>query len=129
MIGIFNTITINGTEVYRPNEFTLTREKVTAAEITTCTGKFIADLIGWKYADMELSFDTLPQDMMNALLQIEGAVDMTFTDEEENSVTEKVLVRSSTAKVTRMTNYEGKVLWRNFALAITFINAHPNQED
>lgn len=129
MIGIFNTITINDNEVYRPNEFTLQRENVYAAELLTCTGKTIADLIGWKYADMTLNFDTLPNDMMEALLQISGDVEMTFEDEEGTSVTEMVIVRSSTAQVTRFTNYAGDTLWKDFALNISFINTHLNTED
>ncbi len=129
MIGVFNTITINGTEVFRPNEFTLQREPVYAAELETCTGKKIADLVGWRYSDMELSFDTLPHSMMEAILAISSDVDMTFSNELGESVTERVIVRASTAQVTRSTDYEGAVLWKDFALEVSFINAHPNEEE
>lgn len=129
MIGVFNTITINGTEVYRPNEFTLQRENVYAAEIETCIGKRIADLVGWRYADMTLSFDTLPQAMLDDILAISGEVTMEFANESNESVTEQVIVRASTAQVTRFTNYEGDVLWKDFEIEISFINAHPNKEN
>lgn len=129
MIGVFNTITINGSEVYRPNSFALERENIYAAELVTCTGKRIADLVGWRYADMTLSFDTLPQNMIDALLSISGEVSMTFSNELNEQVTERVIVRASTAEVTRMTDYAGDVLWKDFALSISFINAHPNEED
>lgn len=129
MIGVFNEITINDARVYRPNEFTLQRENVYAAELETCTGKRIADLIGWRYADMTLSFDTLPQSMMEELLAISGEVTMEFTNELNDSVTEQVIVRASTAQVTRMTDYAGDVLWKDFAMEISFINAHPNEEN
>ena len=52
MIGIFNTITINGHEIYRGNEFTLQREYIYAGEYETCTGKRCADLVGWRYSDL-----------------------------------------------------------------------------
>ena len=131
MIGVFNTIKINGTEVYRPNEFTLQREAVTAGEYTTCLGELRADLIGWKYADMELSFDMLPEAMMEPLLALSGigAVDMIFTNEAGDEVTEQVFARASTAQVTRFTNDQGVVLWRDFALNITFVTTHPNEAD
>lgn len=128
MIGIYNTITINGTEVYRPNEFTLQRENVFAGEYETCTGRRIADLIGWRYADMTLSFEMLPEAMMDDLLSIEGDVNMTFSNELNESVTERVIVRASTAQVTRFTDDQGVVLWKDFGLEISFINAHPNAE-
>ena len=127
MIGVFNTITINGTDVYRPNAFTLQREAQLASEYTSCTGKLIGDLIGWKYMDMTLSFETLPQEMMDSLLQTigeVGEVDMTFSNEHGESVTEKVLIRASNAQVTRMRTYAGTTLWKDFALEITFVNTH-----
>lgn len=129
MIGIFNTITINSKEIFRPNDFTLSRENVFAAELETCTGKRIADLIGWRYQDMELSFDTLPQDMMDKLLSLMGNVNMTFSNELNQTVTEQVVMRTSAATVTRMHRPDGTVLWKDFAVGIRFINAHPNEED
>lgn len=123
---LFNTITIDGTEVFRPNDFTLQRENVYAAEIETCTGKRIADLIGWRYADLTLNFDWLPQDKLSALLAIQGEVSMTFGNEIEETVTETVIVKTSAATVTRLTAPDGQVAWKGIQLEVQFINAHPN---
>lgn len=123
---LFNTITIDGTQVFRPNEFTLQRENVYAAEIETCTGKRIADLIGWRYSDLSLEFDWLPQAKLSALLNIQGEVSMTFGNEIEETVTETVIVKTSTATVTRLTAPDGQVAWKGIQLEVQFINAHPN---
>ena len=123
---LFNTIIIDGTEVFRPNDFTLQRENVYAAEIETCTGKRIADLVGWRYADMTLEFDNLPQGKLSALLDIQGEVSMTFGNEVETTVTETVIIKTSSATVTRLTDPEGNVAWKGVQLDVQFINAHPN---
>lgn len=123
---IFNKIIIDGTEVFRPNEFTLARENVYAAEIETCTGKRIADLIGWRYSDLSLEFDWLPQDKLSALLAIQGEVTMTFGNEIDETVTETVIVKTSAATVTRLTAPDGQVAWKGIQLEVQFINAHPN---
>ena len=64
MIGVFNNITINGTEIYRSNGFTLSREWIYAGEIVTCTGKVCADVVGWRYSNLQLQWDNLPQDQL-----------------------------------------------------------------
>ena len=67
MIDIFNTITIDNEQIFRPSDFDLKREDVYAGEYTTCTGAVIADRIGWRYSDIELKYDTLPDDQMQTL--------------------------------------------------------------
>lgn len=125
MIGVFNTITIDGTEIYRGNAFTLEREYIYAGEVTTCTGKFCADVVGWKYSDLSISWDNLPQDQLQAILSLSGqAVDMTFSNEENQTVTESVIPTSTSAQVTRLTDEQGNVAWSGIGLKIRFINAH-----
>ena len=65
MLGIFNSISIDGTEIFRGNNFSLDREWIYAAEIETCTGKRCADVVGWRYSDLQLSWDNLPQDQLH----------------------------------------------------------------
>lgn len=125
MIGVFNTITIDGTEIFRGNEFTLTREWIYAAEIETCTGKICADVVGWRYQNLKLSWDNLPQDQLQALLDLSGsAVSMTFSNEANQSVTEAVIPQVTTAQVTRLTDPQGDVAWQGVGLEVRFINAH-----
>ena len=123
MIGIFNTITINGVEFYRPTNFALRREDVLAGEYTTCTGKLIADRIGWKYSDMTLSWDTLPQSMLDVLTGLSGPVQMVFTDS-DGSHTETIIRGAFTNTPTRFTASDESVLWRDVAAEVRFINVH-----
>lgn len=125
MIGVFNTITINGTEIYRGNDFTLQRENIYAGEIETCTGKRCADLVGWRYADLTISWDTLPQDQLLSILGLSGeAVAMTFESETGDVVTEQVIPTAITSTATRYTLPDGSALWQGISLGIRFIEAH-----
>ena len=125
MIGVFNTITIDGAEIYRGNEFTLQREYIYAGEIVTCTGKVCADVVGWRYQDLNLQWDNLPQAQLEAILNLSGhEVDMTFSNEKNETVTESVIPKATTAQVTRLTDPSGDVAWSGIGLEIRFINAH-----
>ena len=125
MIGVFNTITINNAEIYRGNDFTLQRENIYAGEIETCTGKRCADLVGWRYADLTISWDALPQDQLGEILALTGEqVTMTFRNEANETVTETVIPRALTSTVTRLTDPQGHVMWKNLQLQIQFIEAH-----
>ena len=123
MIGVFNTITIDGTEVFRPNDIVLKREDVYAGEYTTCTGKVIADKIGWKYSDMALEWDTLPGYMLDALLGVSGSFYITFTDS-DGSHTEAVVRRGFQNVPTRLTSPSGEACWKDVSMEVRFINVH-----
>lgn len=128
MIGVFNTITINDTEIFRGNDFTLQREWIYAAEIETCTGKRCADVVGWRYQDLTLSWDNLPQDQLQAILDLSGSeVNMTFSNEKNETVTEKVIPTVTTSQVTRLTDPQGDIAWQGIGLTVKFINAHPKE--
>lgn len=124
MIGIFNTIKLNDNEIFRPSDFTLQREQIYAAEYETCSGKRVGDLIGWRYADMTLSFDTLPQAQLDVLLQLSGETSMKFVDEEGNEVTETVIPKVLAMTATRFTRPDGSAVWRGIGLGVQFIDAH-----
>lgn len=124
MIGVFNTIRINSTDILAPNDFQPAREDVYAGEITTCTGKLIADRIGWKYADMSLEWDTLPQADLMVLIGISGMFDLIFTDVDGTTVTESAIPKSRVYTGTRYTDQNGNVVWRDVQFGITFVNVH-----
>ena len=126
MIGIFNTISIDSEIIYQGNDFTLQREYIYAGEYETCTGKRVADLVGWRYADLTIQWDTLPEDMLGYVMGLTGeAVDFTFTDELGESITESVIPTVISSQATRLTNpYDSSAIWRNVSLQLRFINAH-----
>lgn len=125
MIGIFNTISIEEVEIFRGNNFSLEREWIYAAEIETCTGKRCADVVGWRYKDLTIQWDNLPQDQLQTILDLDGSeVNMTFTNEQNQSVTEAVVPLVTTAQITRLTDPNGNVAWSGIGLQVRFINAH-----
>lgn len=128
MIGIFNTIKIDNQEIFRGNDFTLEREWIYAAEIETCTGKRCADVVGWRYRDVKISWDTLPQNQLQKILNLSGSeVNMTFSNEKNETVTEKVIPLVTTAQATRITDPFGDPAWQGIGLDVRFINAHPKE--
>ena len=125
MIGIFNTISIEEVEIFRGNNFSLEREWIYAAEIETCTGKRCADVVGWRYKNLTIQWDNLPQDQLRTILDLDGSeVNMTFTNEQNQSVTEAVIPLVTTAQITRLTDPNGNVAWSGIGLQVRFINAH-----
>lgn len=123
MIGVFNTIRINNTEILMPNDFTVTRSPIYEGEYTSCTGKTFADLVGWKYADMTLEWDYLPDSMLQSVIALSGENTITFEDA-DGTHTETFIPTSSVTIRGRQTLDDGGVLWHDVRLAISFIGAH-----
>lgn len=122
--GLFHKIWINGVKMFAPNDFTLERSDVYAGEITTCTGKTIADRIGWKYADMSLNWDYLPQEYLETILNLSGVFTITFENEEGIQFTEQCIRKGSTMTGTRFTDVHGNMMWKGVQFDISFINVH-----
>ena len=122
----FNTIKIDGNTIYRGNDFTLQREYIYAGEYESCTGKRIADLVGWRYSDTTITWDALPQAQFNAILGLSGMqASFVFSDESGTDVTENVRPQVITSQATRFTNpYDGSVVWKNIELQIRFVDTH-----
>lgn len=128
MIGIFETININGTEIYRPNDFDVKREDVYAGEYVSLTGKTIADRIGWKFSDMTLKWDALTDAMLQALIGLDGSFSISFEDS-DGQHTEQVIRRGFTNTPTRLTGPNGAKLWTGLEMEISFLNTHPIDEE
>ncbi len=122
---IFGTIELNGITLLRPSDMELTREYVYAGEITTCTGKTIADLIGWKYANVTLKWDILPAAQVQALLSLNGSdVLMRFMDADGVQHSERVIPRTHSVVGTRLNGTSQT--WHNIETEVSFINVHTN---
>ena len=108
---IYSTIQINGKEILRPNDFSPQREDIYAAEITTCTGATIADRIGWRYSDMTLEWDMLPQAQLEILLSMSGESSITFMGADGISHTESIVRTSAISTASRATSSDGNPVW------------------
>lgn len=124
-IGNYETITIGSSSIFKPNEMELEREDVYAGEYTTCTGKIIADVIGWRYADTDFEWDTLPDSQLAVLTSMSGATTLTFTDS-DGTHTEDIIRLGFVDTPTRYTGYDGLPVWKDVKLKVRFINVHTN---
>lgn len=115
-------IKINGTQIYKPPKFTPQREDILRT-YETCTGKTIGDRVGWKYADMVLTWDALPQTMVDVLVDISGAALIEFDDLDGNIVEEEI-VRASVVALRHRQTVNGVTWWKNVSLSIRFISSH-----
>ena len=127
-LGIFGKIMIDGRPYFRPNNFELKREDVYAAEYTTCTGKTIADKIGWKYSDMTMKWDILTNEMLATLTALAGETALQFRDS-DGTHTERIIRRGFSNTPTRTTGPEGTALWTNIEMDVSFINTHTEVEE
>lgn len=116
-------IKINGSSIVRPVELKLEREDIYAAEITTMTGKVIADKVGWKYADMTLNWKALPQSSIEVLLAMDGANEFEFDDPSGDTLTENV-IRTSVVQLRHPYKIDNVTWWRDVSVTIKFISAH-----
>jgi len=125
MIWTFNTISIDGNEIFRGNDFTLQREFIYAGEYETCTGKRCADVVGWRYGDLTVSWDNLPQNQLEYLLDLSGTeVNMAFSNESGTTVTEKVRPMVLSSQASLYTDPFGVKSWKNISLQLQFTEAH-----
>lgn len=127
-LGIYNKIYIDGRPYFRPNDFEIKREDVYAGEYTTCTGKLIADKIGWKYSDLPMKWDILPDEDLVYLTTLTGAFDLIFRDS-DGQHTETVIRKGFTNTPTRITGPEGSKIWTGIEMEVAFLNTHPIDEE
>lgn len=123
-MAYFNTIKINGADIIRPNNFTPERSDIYAAEITLMAGGTNADLIGWKYADMTMQWDALPEAQLQTLLHMSGSSVLKFKDADGVEHTENIIRTSAVTTATRFIGPEGVPLWSNVNVAVKFLDSH-----
>ena len=123
--GLHGDVRINGDFFPKPVNFAPAREDVYAGEYTTCTGRLLADKIGWKHSDITLEWAALPQTDLRKLAAINGEATFVF-DDVEGRWTEKVIRKKAVSMMNRNT-INGKVYWKNVSIELEFINAHNDE--
>lgn len=116
-------ITINGNQILRPPTFAPQIEDIYAGEYTTCTGKTVGDVVGWKYSDATLTWDALPQSSVDVLVAMSGENSLTFVSPSGTTTTETV-IRDSAVQLQNRNTIRGEVWWKNVSVQIRFVNAH-----
>ena len=116
-------ITINGNQILRPPTFAPQIEDIYAGEYTTCTGKTVGDVVGWKYSDATLTWDALPQSSVDVLIAMSGENSLTFVNP-SGMITTETVIRDSVVQLQNRNTIRGEVWWKNVSVQIRFINAH-----
>ncbi len=116
-------IIINGEQIPRPPKFSPAREDIYKGDYVTCTGKTIADKVGWKYSDMSLEWDALPQQMVDVLVNMSGVGTMVF-DDLDGDIVEEQIVRTSAVALRHRYTLGGVTIWKKVKVNIKFIGSH-----
>lgn len=118
----YDTITINNIDFPRPVNFLPMREDVYASEYRAMSGAVRADRVGWKYADMELKWDALPQDLVYALTTLVGSFNITFDDPQGMRTT--LARRMSTVAMRHRYQQDGVYYWKDVSVKISFLGMY-----
>lgn len=116
-------IKINGEQVWRPPTFAPEHEDIYKGEYTTCTGKLIADRVGWRFADMTLTWQALPQQMVDVLVGMSGICTLEF-DDLDGYIVEEQVVRTSAVGLRHRYTQGGVTIWKDVSVSIKFIGSH-----
>ena len=116
-------IYINDEQIPRPPAFAPQKEDIYKGDYTTCTGKRIADKVGWRFAEMDLSWSALPQAAVDVLVNMSGINKMQFDDLDGEICIENV-VRVSVVAMRHRYTQGGVTIWKDVRVKIRFIDAH-----
>lgn len=119
---------INGFSVPYPNSLELQRVPNIVNEITTLTGKVVADVNGWRYGDTTLQWDTLlNQDLENLLTAISvSSFPVTFNDIDGVSHTVNAVLKGR-ANVKTPIFEPNAVLWRDVSISLSFPDCYEEE--
>lgn len=114
-------ITINGQDIPYPNDFELQKIPNIVNEMTTLTGRVVADVNGWRYADAELTWGTLlGEDLQNLLAAIaKTEFEVSFLDIDGNIRTVNAVLRGR-ANVKTPMFHNGVTVWKDVKITLSF---------
>lgn len=117
-------IKINGKPIPYPNDFQMQREANIVSEITTMSGRKLADINGWKYADTTLSWGTLRENTLLTLLNetdpANGPFEFTFDEAESGKKTVTAYRVSRITTKTRFRDDYNNIVWSDVQLVLSF---------
>ena len=115
-------IIINGEQITRPPKFSPQMEDILRS-YETCTGKIISDRIGWRYSDMTLEWDALPQHMVDVLIDM-GSENTIIFDGLDGEIVEEDIARTSVVALRHRQTIGGVTMWKGVSVSIKFIGSH-----
>jgi len=114
-------ITINGQQLPYPNDFSLQKVPNIVNEMTTLTGKVVADINGWRYGDTELKWDTLlDSDLQNLLAAVSAPTfQVSFYDIDGTEHTINAVFKGR-ANVKTPMFYNNATVWKDVSITLSF---------
>ena len=114
-------ITINGYDIPYPNDFQLQRVPNIVNEMTTLTGKVVADVNGWHYGDTDLTWNTLLDgDLQNLLAAISSSsFPVKFKDIDGLEHTVNAVLKNR-ANIKTPMFHRGATVWRDVSIQLSF---------
>lgn len=112
---------INGFDIPYPNDFAPAKVPNIVNEMVTLTGKVVADVNGWRYGDVTLSWDTLlDADLQNLLAAIgDSTFPITFVDIDGAEHTVNAVLRGR-ANIKTPIFYNGATVWKDVSVPLSF---------
>ncbi len=112
---------INGFDIPYPNDFAPAKVPNIINEMVTLTGKVVADVNGWRYGDVTLSWDTLlDADLQNLLAAIgDSTFPITFVDIDGAEHTVNAVLRGR-ANIKTPIFYNGATVWKDVSVPLSF---------
>lgn len=108
---------INGIKIVEPIQLEMARVDNIVSMLQTQSGRTVADIRGWKYADTVLAWGTIPEAQLQYLIKL-NEFEMTF-DDIDGLKTIKALRKSFKGQKQRFLK-DGKVFYANFGLEVIF---------
>lgn len=113
---------INSTVLPDPKEWRPEREYIYAGEYTSQTGKQFADIVGWRFAPVTLSWDVLLDNEMAIIINTGSTFTLTFEDPKLGEVTTGArLMRFGSTH--RRKYWKGQSIWTDFSMEVMFLDA------
>lgn len=117
-------IKINGKDFPHPLDFQMSTVPNLTAQLTTMSGKNIADVNGWTYADMTLSWQYLESNVLLELLRetdpMQGSFTFTFDDMTTGQPTTVNAIRTSVGGKRLPVVVKGKTVWVDLQMSVSF---------
>jgi len=117
-------IQINGKNFPHPLDFQMSTQPNLTSQLTTMSGRNIADVNGWTYADMTLSWQWLENGDLQELIRetdpMQGSFTFTFDDITTGQPTTVNAIRTSVGGKRLAVLDHGKVVWVDIQLSVSF---------
>lgn len=117
-------IKINNKEFPYSLDFQMTTQPNLTSQLTTMAGKNIADVNGWTYADITLSWEWLDSSTLQELIRetdpMQGAFQFTFDDITTGNPVTVDAIRTSFGGKRLPVVENGKTVWVDIQMTVSF---------